>query len=147
MIAFDLSAKRTGIARLHNGSWRVTSDPFEVAWIASHVQAMAHLGHTRAAIELPSLCARNPKVYGTLMRLVGAVEALCKLNGIEVVLVPAKTWQASWGIAGLPRAAGKRRSIEIAKRLGVDVANDDESDAVLLGEYARCQMEREGRAK
>lgn len=147
MIAFDLSNKNTGIAWNEWPGWHVKSAPFNIDWIARTVRECRGRGHYTAAIELPALCNKNPKTYGNLMRLVGAVEALCRINGIEVTLIPAKTWQASWGIAGLSRAAGKKRSIEIARQMGVDVANDDESDAVLLGEYARCQMEREARVK
>lgn len=84
---------------------------------------------------------RNIKTLEWLAGLKSHIMSTFAKEGIEVIPIYPVTWKKAYSLNKGKRNDQKKTSQEIAKeRYGVDVADDNEADAILIGMYALQTM-------
>lgn len=80
---------------------------------------------------------KNIKTLEWLAGLKSHIMSAFNMEGIEPFVVYPVTWKKEYGLNGKGRKEQKKTSQEIAKeRYNIDVVDDNEADAILIGMYA-----------
>lgn len=84
---------------------------------------------------------KNIKTLEWLAGLKSHIMSTFAIEGIEPLVVYPVTWKKEYGLNGKGRKEQKKTSQEIAKeRYHIDVVDDNEADAILIGMYALQAM-------
>lgn len=146
LVAFD-AATRTGWAYRADGQWTTgTLDPTKSATVASMLRKAMTAGVDQVVIE-DCYLGRNVATVIALARIQGRILAVCEALGLPVRFVSPNTWKARMLGGRRHRTTDKKASLQRAWKLGAQVTNDDEADAVCLCVFAEGTPKRPEQAK
>ena len=141
------AASRTGYAFRTESGWTTGRlDPLKSSAVAAMLRKALAAGVDEVVIE-DCYLAKNVAVTISLARIQGRIMAVAEALGLPCRLVSPKTWKAKMlrGIRG--RDEQKKASLSAAWKLGANVTNDDEADAVCLCAFAEGTGARPEQAK
>lgn len=153
ILALDLSKSGTGWARYVTGearptygTWKLgtglTDDVGTMRNLFARWQEITAFGEPDVVwIERP-LDPRAQKFGGEiLIKIAGGVEMLCGIRRIRIHNVANQTWKSTQLKGGrMTTEQAKARSLKLARDLGMNPLNDNESDALHILDYA-CERE------
>lgn len=141
ILSLDLSTRSSGYAVWVNGKLKEygtiknSSEDFleRGNYMAENVRLLVlkHGKFDKVVVEELKVIT-NQKVLVMLGIVNGLV--LRELSDTEVTFVPPTAWRKTFHLNG-KRSDAKRKAIAFVKGKGIDVKNDDEAEAILIGKY------------
>lgn len=152
MISIDSSTKKTAFAVFDNGVYifsdyiHIEIDDMEERFKQMVLQLLDVIVKNKPDIIYieDTVVPRNVQTQRFLTRLQGAVYGYCVLNDCEFNAIRPTEWRKLVGLdqGGKKRDELKRKAIDLIKEFFKIEVDDDEAEAILIGQAAINRFER-----
>lgn len=150
LLSLDTSTKQTGWAIFENGKYikcgcinkgKITDSKERLVEMMNGIKELFYSEKPDFCVIETQVIIRNPKTLRVLTMLTGAVFFMCMANCTTFEQLSPSEWRKIIQPVGRPRKRQELKEWSIKKCVelfGIEV-NDDEADAVLIGEaFSRC---------